>query len=145
MKKISLLALFLCLLTLLSACGDSGLPTDGTKLVSKLEDCGYNVRRTVGDDRIAEYVEEYGLLVGDVLSIVHAEKKGKETDTLLTLGTFLYCKDESIVLTLKAAIEDSLKEQFGSVNNPAFHDFTVEQSGLTVFFGTKKIWTAAND
>lgn len=144
MKKISLLALLLCFLTLLSSCGDSGLPTDGTKLVGKLEDRGYEVRRTVGDDRIAEYVAEYGLVSGDVISIVHAEKKGKQNDTLLTLGTFLYCKDESLVLTLKSAIEDSLKEQFGAVNNPAFHDFTVEQKGLTVFFGTEKIWTDAN-
>ena len=143
MKKISLLALLLGVILLLSSCG--GLPTDATELVAKMEDEGYEVRRTIGDDRIAEYVAEYGLVQGDVTAIVHAEKKSKSNDFLLTMGTFLYCKDESVVLTLKSAIEESLREQFGAVNNPAYHNFTVKQKGLIVFFGTEKVWSVAND
>ena len=145
MKKISLFALFLALVTLFTACGSSGLPTDDNKLITKLEDKGYEVRRTVGDDRIAEYVEEYGLVMGDVTAIVHAEKKGKTNDTLLTMGTFLYCKDKAILQSLKSAIESSLQEQFGIVNNPAYHNFCVKEKGLVVFFGTEKVWNTAND
>ena len=94
---------------------------------------------------MAEYVEEYGLGMGDVTAIVHAEKKSKNNDVRLTMGTFLFCKDESTVQTLKSAIEDSLKEQFGLINNPAYRDFTVKQKGKIVFFGTKSVWETAND
>ena len=142
-KQLSLLALLLGVMLILSSCG--GLPTDADELVSKMTDEGYEVRRTVGDDRIAEYVEEYGLVLGDVTAIVHAEKKSKTNDVLLTMGTFLFCQDESTVQTLKSAIEDSLKEQFGLINNPAYRDFTVKQKGKIVFFGTKSVWETAND
>ena len=142
-KQVSLLALLLGIMLLLSSCG--GLPTDADKLVSKMEDESYEVRQTVGEDRIAEYVEEYGLGTGDVTAIVHAEKKSKTNDVLLTMGTFLFCKDESTVTTLKNAIETALKEQFGFINNPAYRSFTVEQKGNIVFFGTKSVWKTAND
>lgn len=144
MKKISLLALLLLVALLFSSCG-GGLPTDAVELIEKLEDAGCEVRRTVGEDRIAEYVAEYGLSTGDVTDIVHAEKKIEDESLLLTLGTFLYCKDESTVITLKNAIESSLREQFGLINNPAYRDFRLEQEGLIVFFGTQSIWNIACD
>ena len=144
MKKVSILALLLLVALLLSSCGGS-LPTNDVKLIEKLEKEGCEVRRTVGEDRIAEYVEEYGLAMGDVTAIVHAEKKNKTDNILLTLGTFLYCKDENTVSTLRSAIEESLKEQFGELNNPAYRDFCIEQKGLIVFFGTQSIWKIANN
>ena len=143
-KYISILALLLGILMLLSSCGGE-LPTNDTDLVAKMEGEGYEVRRTVGEDRIAEYVSEYGLGEGDTIAIVHAEKKSKTNDVLLTMGTFLFCKDENTVLTQKSAIEESLKDQFGFINNPAYRDFTVKQDGLVVFFGTKSVWETAND
>lgn len=143
MKKISLLALLLGVILLFTSCG--GLPASAVELIEKLEDEGCEVRRTVGEDRIAEYVEEYGLVMGDVTDIVHAEKKGKTVDVLLTLGTFFYCKDQNIAVSLKNAVEASLIDQFGSVNNPAYRDFTVEEKGNIIFFGSQKIWNLANE
>jgi len=142
MKKISLLALLLGMILLLSSCG--GLPTDAAELVNKMIDEGYSSQQTVGDENISSYVEEYGLAREDVTAIVHAQKT-KQGDVQLTMGTFLFCKDESTAISLKTAIEKSLTEQFGAVDNPNYHNMTVEQKGNITFFGTKKIWEVAND
>ncbi len=142
MKKISLLALLLGVILLLSSCG--GLPTEADELVNKMIDEGYASQQTVGDENISSYVEEYGLTREDVAAIVHAQKT-KQGEVQLTMGTFLFCKDESTAITLKTAIENSLIEQFGAINNPHYHNMTVEQKGSITFFGTKKIWEVAND
>lgn len=143
MKKISLLSLLLIVILLLSSC-DSGLPTTATDLVSKMQDEGYSSQQTLGDENISSYVEEYGLTLEDVSAIVHAQKN-IEDDILITMGTFLFCKDESTATSLKKSIEDSLITQFGAVNNPFYHNMTVEQKGNITFFGTKKIWEDANE
>ena len=142
MKKISLFALLLGVMLLLSSCG--GLPTKADELVDKMIDEGYASQQTVGDENISSYVEEYGLTREDVTAIVHAQKT-KQGDVQLTMGTFLFCKDESTAISLKTAIETSLTEQFGAINNPHYRNMTVEQKGNVTFFGTKKIWEDAND
>ena len=141
-KQISLLALLLGVMLLLSSCG--GLPTEADELVNKMIDEGYASQQTVGDENISSYVEEYGLTREDVSAIVHAQKTN-QGEVQLTMGTFLFCKDESTAITLKSAIEASLQEQFGAINNPHYRNMTVEQKGNVTFFGTKKIWEVAND
>ena len=143
MKKISLITLFLSVILLLTSCGGE-LPTDADALVTKMKEKGYSSQQTIGDDNIASYVEEYGLTLDDVYAIAHAQKENPE-DTRVTMGTFLFCKDEATAANLKTTIENAFIEQFGAVNNPYYHNMTVEQKGNITFYGTQKIWEVANN
>ena len=135
-KYIALLLLLLTCFTLFAACGndDGPLPTDAEKLITKMNNKKYSVS-TTRDEDIPVYMEEYGSAEGDVLVIVHADKK-RTTDTLFYLGNFFYCKDEATAI--------ALKDIFLATEGENYINFTAEQKGCVAFFGTKQVWDSAN-
>ena len=71
-KQFSLIALFVLIALLFASCGES-LPTDPTTLSTKMQNKGYGIY-TERDERIFEYVEEYGAAEDDVTGIMATAK-----------------------------------------------------------------------